>query len=69
MIKPLLTAGKEHPQQECRLSATINDCAMYIFAYLRCVGDGRNLKANLECSTDPQDRDHLKEPPILYLQS
>lgn len=49
-------------------SALINQCAMCIFAYLRHVGDGGNLKADLECATNPQDNDHSKEPLVLYLQ-
>lgn len=38
-IKPSLTARQEHPKQECRLSATVNQCVEFVFAYLRHVGD------------------------------
>lgn len=41
---------------------------MCIFAYLRHVGDGRNLEADLECAPNPQDSDHSKEPLVLRLQ-
>lgn len=55
-------------KQKCRLRAAVNQCAMCFFAYLRHIGDCRNLKANLECPPDPEDGEHLKEPLVLYLQ-
>lgn len=56
------------PRKGCGVGDSICQSAMWAFTYLIHVGDGRNLKANLECSTDPQDNDHLEESLVLYLQ-